>query len=704
MDQITTVEVIEKPITYPVPPMEALPPEPEEKLFLNRELSWIEFNRRVLEEAMDETQPLLERLKFLAIFSTNLDEFFMVRVSGLQEQLEADPLTLSPDGLSPMTQLRLISENLRPLLQQQHECLHQDVLPKLEQHGVRIVPYAEISEAQREKLRQMFTERIFPVLTPLSFDPGHPFPYISNISLNLGTLVLPEQSDDEEDTKFARIKVPPNVPRLIRLDDEEFHFVLLEEVIAAHIGTLFPGMRILECRPFRITRDADIEIEEDEAGDLLKSVEQQLRQRRFGFGVRLEVATGMSEQMLRLLKKALDLIDQDVYWCDGILNIPDLIALYKLDLPKLKDKPFTPATPAALRASESIFDAIRHQDILLHHPYDSFAPVVEFLRTAAKDPHVLAIKQTLYRVGQDSPIVQALIEAAEYGKQVAVLVELKARFDEENNIQWARRLERAGVHVVYGWLGLKTHCKATLVVRQESSVLRRYVHLSTGNYNPVTARIYTDLGLFTCDPDFGADASELFNSLTGYSRQDNYRKLLVAPINLRERFIDLIRREIAHHKAGRKAGIIAKFNSLTDKDIIEELYAASRAGVPIDLIVRGVCCLRPGLKGHSATIRVGSIVGRFLEHSRAYCFINGGEEEIYLGSADWMSRNLDRRVESVFPIEDERIRERVRREVLDIPLADHVKMRWLQSDGTYVRATRTDDGALNSQEYLLSLT
>jgi polyphosphate kinase len=498
--------------------------------------------------------------------------------------------------------------------------------------------------------------------------------------------------------------LPPNVPRLIRLEEEPFHFVLLEEVIAAQIETLFPGMRVLECQPFRITRDADIEIEEDEAGDLLKSVEQQLRQRRFGFGVRLEVAAGMSEQMVALLKKSLELIEQDVYAVDGMLNIPDLMALYKLDLPKLKDKPFTPVTPVALKTSESIFDAIRHQDILLHHPYDSFAPVAEFVRTAATDPHVLAIKQTLYRVSQDSPIVQALIEAAERGKQVAVLVELKARFDEENNIQWARRLEQAGVHVVYGLVGLKTHSKVALVVRQENNVLRRYVHLSTGNYNPITARIYTDLGLFTCDPDFGADASDLFNFLTGYSRQSNYRKLLVAPINLRDRFIELIRREAAHYEAGRPAGITAKFNSLTDTSLIEELYAAARVGVPIDLLVRGICCLRPGLEGQSETIRVGSIVGRFLEHSRAYRFLNGGEEEIYIGSADWMSRNLDRRVEVIFPLRDERIRDRVRREVLEVPLADHVKMRWLQAGGNYLRPATREDGALNSQEYLLNLT
>lgn len=671
-------------------------------LLFNRELSWIEFNRRVLAEALDTSQPLLERLKFLAIFSTNLDEFFMVRVSGLQEQLEADPATLSPDGLKPGQQLRLISDQLRPLVAQQLACLNAEILPLLEMHDVRIVPYSELGLAQRETLRTIFEERIFPVLTPLSFDPGHPFPYISNISLNLGTFVVPAQPDEDEDIKFARIKLPPNVPRLIRLGDSH-HFALLEEVVAAHIEKLFPGMRVLECQPFRITRDADIEIEEDEAGDLLRSIEQQIRQRRFGFGVRLEVASGMSERMVKLLQKSLDLVEQDVYSIDGLLNLPDLMTIYKLDLPGLKDKSFTPATPVALRASDSIFEAIKAQDILLHTPYDSFAPVVEFLRAAARDPKVVAIKQTLYRVGVDSPIVEALIEAAENGKQVSVLVELKARFDEENNIQWARRLEKVGVHVVYGLLGLKTHAKIALVIRQEGEVLRRYVHLATGNYNPVTARIYTDIGLFTAHPDFGADASELFNFLTGYSRQSEFRKLLVAPVNLRNKFTEMIRREITNHQKGKPSGITAKFNSLTDTAIIDELYAASRAGVPIDLIVRGVCCLRPGLSGQSETIRVGSIVGRFLEHSRAYRFVNGGEEEIYLGSADWMSRNLDRRVEVIFPVQDERLRERVRREALEVPLADHVKMRWLQKDGSYLRPVSRDDGALNSQEYLLSL-
>ncbi len=674
-----------------------------ENPLLNRELSWIEFNSRVLDEALDPSQPLLERLKFLSIFSTNLDEFFMVRVSGLQEQNEANPAMSSPDGLSPLAQLRLISERLRPLLEVQMRCLLKQVLPGLEEYGVRIIPYGKLNREQREQLRDFFYERVFPVLTPLSVDPSHPFPYISNISMNLGTLVVPEKpEDDEKEPRFARVKLPPNVPRLIQVKGEGHCFVVLEEVMAAHIESLFPGMRIVECQPFRITRDADIEIEEDEAGDLLKTVEQQVRNRRFGFGVRLEVAAGMSQHMVRLLRNSLEIENQDVYTIDGPLNIPDLMTLYRLELPQLKDSPFAPATPAILRSGETIFDAIRHQDILLHHPYESLAPVVEFLRQAARDPSVLAIKQTLYRVGKDSPIVEALIEAAENGKQVAVLVELKARFDEENNILWARRLEKAGVHVIYGLVGLKTHSKMTLVVREEAeSQLRRYVHLGTGNYNPVTARIYTDLGLFTADEDLGRDVSELFNYLTGYSKQIRYRKLLVAPVNLRESITEMIRREIEHHRAGRPAGIVAKFNSVTDAGMIEELYAASREGVPIDLIVRGICCLRPGWPGRSETIRVGSIVGRFLEHSRIYRFINGGKEEIYLGSADLMNRNLDRRVEVLFPIEDERIKERIVREILGPALDDNVKMRWLQMDGTYLRPRSADEKPFNLQEYLL---
>ena len=699
-----------------------------EYTYFNRELSWIEFNSRVLEEALDPTQPLMERLKFLSIFSTNLDEFFMVRISGLQEQLEANPELHSPDGLTPAVQLRMISERLHNLTNLQMICLEKQILPGLRRCGIRIIPLAELSEQQREVLQKLFNEWIFPVLTPLSVDISHPFPYISNISLNLGIQVIPENPLPDDELRFARVKLPPNVPRLIRVEGEDFGFVLLEEVIGANTDKLFPGMKIMECQPFRITRDADIEIEQDEAGDLLKTVERQLRQRRFGFGVRLEVAAGMSQRMVRLLRDSLDLGDGDVYTIDGLLNIPDLLPLTRLELPKfpertdftemadrsefperseltelpiLKDPQFNPVIPAAFQRDEGIFESIRQQDLLLHHPYDSFAPVVEFLRAAARDPNVLAIKQTLYRVGKDSPIVEALIEAAENGKQVAVLVELKARFDEENNIQWAKRLEKAGVHVVYGLVGLKTHAKIALVVRQEKSSLRRYVHLGTGNYSPVTSRIYTDFGLFTADPDLGADASDLFNYLTGYSRKNRYRKLFVSPVSLRKAMTEMIRREIIHHQAGRPAGISAKFNSLTDTGMIDELYRASSEGVPIDLVVRGICCLRPGIPGRSETIRVGSIVGRFLEHSRVYRFVNGGDEEVYLGSADLMTRNLDRRVEIIFPIESTSLRERIVREAIVLPLQDNVKMRWLQSDGSYARLRESDEKPFDVQHYLL---
>jgi polyphosphate kinase len=672
-----------------------------ESRFLNRELSWIEFNSRVLEEALDATLPLLERLKFLSIFSTNLDEFFMIRVSGLQEQFEANPESISPDGLTPAAQLQRISERLRPQLQKQTQCLLDEILPGLEQRGVRILRYSQLDTPQRATLKNYFEERVFPVLTPLSVDPSHPFPYISNISLNLGVLLVPDIEDAEVEPRFARVKVPPNVPRVVPTGSD-FTFVLLEDLISAHIGYLFPERRVVECQPFRITRDADIEIEEDEADDLLRSVEQQLRQRRFGFGVRLEVAEGMSPRMVDLLRGSLELYPQDIYSVAGPLNIPDLMALYKLDLPELKEKPFEPAMPPVLRPqTESILDVIRHQDILLHHPYDSFSPVLEFVRAAARDPNVLAIKQTLYRVGPNSPIVQALLEAAERGKQVAVLVELKARFDEENNIQWARRLEQAGAHVTYGVIGLKTHAKVALVVRQEGNTLRRYVHLGTGNYNPVTARVYTDFGLMTADPDFGADCSELFNFLTGYSGQDRYRKLLVAPVNLRSRLVDLIRREVEHIRAGRPARIIAKMNQLTDTDLIDELYAASKEGVPIDLLIRGTCCIRPGVKGQSETIRAGSVVGRFLEHSRVYAFENGGDDELYIGSADIMHRNLDMRIEVVFPIQNQAMKKRIRQEALELSLMDNVKMRWLQPDGSYMRAARNGQPVVDSQLRLI---
>jgi polyphosphate kinase len=672
----------------------------EQNLF-NRELSWIEFNSRVLEEGLDKSLPLLDRLKFLSIFSTNLDEFFMVRVAGLQEQLETNPTSLSPDGLTPSIQLKRISERLRPLVKLQTDCLLHEILPGLQEVGVQVVEHNTVTLEERQVLERFYVERVFPILTPLAVDPGHPFPYISNISLNLGILLRPCNGISEDESRFARVKIPANVPRLIRIN-ETLKFVFLEDLVSVHIASLFPKCSILECQPFRITRDADIEIEEDEAEDLLKSVQQTLRQRRFGFGVRLEVSSAMSAPMVELLRQSLQLDEQDVYSIDGPLNIPDLMAFYKLDLPVAKERPFEPLTPPQFQDAESIFDVIRHQDVLLHHPYESFVPILELFRSAAKDPNVLAIKATLYRVGAASPIVNALIEAAENGKQVAVLVELKARFDEENNILWARRLEQVGAHVIYGIVGLKTHAKMTLVIRQEGSILRRYVHLGTGNYNPVTARIYTDLCLFTAHPDFGADASELFNYLTGFSGQTKYRKLLVAPLALREDLTALIRREIAHRNAGRPASIFAKCNSLTDTALIEELYAASAAGVPITLIIRGVCSLRPGVPGLSENIRVASIVGRFLEHSRVYVFSNAGSEAMYVGSADLMHRNLNRRVEVLFPIEDLQLRARIHSEILENAVADNTKIRWLQADGSYARPSANGALPRNLHEELMA--
>lgn len=675
----------------------------DSKMMFNRELSWIEFNRRVLEEALDPSQPLLERLKFLAIFATNLDEFYMIRVSGLMQQIDADVTVLSPDGLSPAQQLRSITDKLRPMIEQHTACLVDEILPSLDEHGIRIIPFGRLTTHQKAELKDYFTSFIFPVLTPLAVDPSHPFPYISNLSLNLAMIVVPEGAKSNAEARFARVKVPPVVPRLLRVGGDGYNYVLLEEAIAANIQTLFPGMRVTSIHPFRVTRDADIEIEKDEAGDLLKTVEQQLRRRRFGSSVRLEVNTDMPVDMVKYIMDALGLDIDDVYTINGPINCADLMQLTKLDFPMLKDQPFTPEVAPNLKSGESIFDVMRKHDIILHHPFDSFAPVVDFIREAARDPHVLAIKQTLYRTSGDSPIVEALMDASERGKQVAVLVELKARFDEENNIVWARKMERVGVHVVYGVLGLKTHCKLALVVRQESEGLRRYVHLGTGNYNPSTARLYTDIGMLTANSDIGADVSELFNFLTGYSRQTVYRKLHVAPVTLRDKITGLIRREIDHCKAGREGRIIAKINSLTDVKVVRELYEASQAGVKIDLLVRGVCCLRPGLPGISDNIRVRSLVGRFLEHSRIYWYLNGGKDELYLGSADWMTRNLDRRVETVFPVERAAAKRKVR-ELLDLYMLDNVKSRELNPDGSYSRVRPSEgDRVISTQELLLAI-
>jgi polyphosphate kinase len=670
------------------PPVAAEPADrPDLKpLLLNRELSWIEFNRRVLEEALDPVHPLLERLKFLSIFSTNLDEFFMIRVSGLIQQVDAGVSALSQDGLSAAAQLKAVSETLRPLVARQMTCLLEEIFPALAGHGIQVVPYAELAEGERAGLEAAFEQRIFPVLTPLAVDPSHPFPYISNLSLSLAVeLSVWNEKEELEETRFARVKVPPVVPRLLPLAPGERRYVLLEEVIAAHIDRLFPEVKVRACHPFRVTRDADIEIEEDEARDLLREIEHQLRRRRFGSAVRLEIGAGMPPEMRRFLTQALELEEIDVYPVAGPLALQDFMALYQLDLPPLKDSPFRAGVPAVLDSDESIFDILRRQDVLLHHPYESFGPVVDFVGAAAADPQVLAIKQTLYRTSGDSPVVNALIQASERGKQVAVLVELKARFDEEKNIVWARKMEEAGVHVVYGLVGLKTHCKIALVVRQEAGGLKRYVHLGTGNYNPTTARVYTDYGLLTADPDFGADATDLFNYLTGLSRQKHYRKLIVSPLGLRRWILAMVRREMDHAAAGRPARIVAKMNALTDPPVIHALAVASRHGVPADLLVRGICCLRPGVPGLTEGISVSSVVGRFLEHSRVFYFENGGEPEVYLSSADWMERNLDSRVELCFPVTDPRLKARLTNELLQVMRQDACRARDLGPDGVYRR-------------------
>ncbi|MDQ6787502.1 MAG: polyphosphate kinase 1 [Acidobacteriota bacterium] len=684
------VEAKEKP--------EAVPSVKDSRFLSNRELSWLEFNRRVLEEALNDQTPLLERLKFLSIFSTNLDEFFMIRVAGLKEQVAEDTGAVSRDGMTPLEQLQEIRRRLLPMLLQQINCLQQDVLPRLAEEGIKIYAQRDLSKAARKKLNDYFLKNIFPVLTPQAVDESHPFPYVSNLSLNVGLAVSPDKHIKHGKLdhlynrhRFVRIKLPPNLPRLIPFNEKETHFALLGEVVGANVNHLFPNMVAHKTHLFRLTRDADIELREDESDDLLRSIEREIHQRqRFTFPVRLEISHAMPDDMAQFLTKSISyvtgtigLTEADVYRTDGFMNIPDLMSLYALNRPDLKDRPIEYSIPKPLRQQENIFEILKKQDILLHHPYTAFSTVTDFVDAAAEDESVVAIKICLYRTGKDSPIVQSLIKANENGKQVAALVELKARFDEENNIEWARRLEDEGIHVIYGMRGLKTHSKVTLVVRRENDELRRYVHLATGNYNPTTSRIYTDLGLLTSDAEIGADASDLFNFLTGYSYQTDFRTLLVAPINLRERMLEFIEREIKHKKHGEDARIVVKINSLTDDKIVRALYRASQAGVSIDLIVRGICVLRPGIKGISENIRVRSITGRFLEHSRIFYFANGGDEQVFIGSADWMHRNLDRRVEAAVPIKDKNLIKYIRDKVLDAYLKDNVNARILNSEGGY---------------------
>lgn len=658
-------------------------------VYINRELSLLEFNQRVLAEAQDENNPLLEQAKFLAIYSSNMDEFFMVRVAGLMQQVAADITDVPADGMTPKEQLAAIRKRVRANLKVAHRC-YRNIRSKLADTGIFIHAYTKLAKTQQQGINEYFKNEIFPVLTPLAFDPGRPFPHISSLSLNLAVLVRNPESGAEY---FARIKVPNALPRLVpvkRLRGDTprtYHFIWLEDLIANNLSDLFPGHEIVEYHQFRITRNADMEIEGNEADDLLEAIEATVRRRRFGFVVRFTVAADMPKHIRELLAKNLNVGPEDIYESKGPLGLSGLMSLTKIDRPDLKDHPYTPIIPSRLRQLESrpeIFGVIREGDILLHHPYDSFVPVIDFLRAAARDPKVVAIKQTLYRAGSNSPVVDALLEATEYGKQVSALVELKARFDEESNIGWAKTLERVGVHVVYGFMSLKTHTKICLVIRRESGGVRRYVHLSTGNYNAVTANIYTDLGFFTCKPEFGADASDLFNALTGYSNKEDYQKFLVAPFNLRKRFAALIDREINWANKGVPARLIFKTNSLIDPSFIRQLYRASMAGVKIDLLARGICGLRPGIPNLSENIRVTSIVGRFLEHSRIYYFHNGGNPDIYLGSADLMPRNLDRRIETLFPIEDPTLKQELI-DILDIHLADNVNARLLQADGSYVQ-------------------
>jgi polyphosphate kinase len=684
-------------------------------LYINRELSQLEFFQRVLDEARDESNPLLERVKFLAIVGSNLDEFFMVRVAALKQQIAAGVVDVSPDGLTAAEQLAAVRRAATRLMVGARDCLLAELLPRLNDAGIHVLDYAELSSRQQAIVSKYFDEVVFPVLTPLAFDPGRPFPYISNLSLNLAVIIR----DLAGNERFARVKVPGTLPHLVPLKrssgavrpdgtvPHHHYFVWLEQVIAAHLDALFPGMQIVAAHPFRVIRDADLLLQELEIYDLLETMEESVRQRRFGSVVRVTVNEAMPADIRELLIENLEVDRNDVYPVSGPLGLSSLMSLYNIDRHDLKDPPFLPGVPAALSdqlVDDNLFAAIRREDILLHHPYDSFKPVVEFLQAAAHDPDVLAIKQTLYRVGRNSPVVEALLEAVENGKQVAVLVELKARFDEQSNIGWAKRLEAEGVHVVYGLLGLKTHSKIALVVRREGEGIRRYVHMATGNYNLVTAQLYTDLGLFTCDDDVGADATDLFNYLTGYSAKTDYRKLLVAPINMRQRLTALIEREIAHQKAGRGGHIILKLNALVDRDVIRALYQASQASVRVDLLVRGMCCLRPGLPGVSDNIRVASLVGRFLEHSRIFYFANGGQEEAYLGSADLMARNLDRRVEILFPIENARHIRYLRDDVLGTYLADNFKARILRPEGKYVRMVpQPGEALIDSQAALLAM-
>jgi polyphosphate kinase len=673
--------------------------------YLSRELTWLEFNDRVLHEAMDERTPLLERLKFMGIFSSNLDEFFMVRIAAIKEQIEAKVSQLTPDGRTPSEQLAVASDRVQELVTKQHHHFETVLRPAMLEQGIYLLDYYDLNQEQCNYLQTYFEEQIFPVLTPLAVDPGHPFPYISNLSLNLAVVIKHPDTGEE---LFARVKVPKVLPRFIVLPtnlqvidstnplqsyperSQIWTGITLEQLIAHNLESLFPGMNIQDCYTFRVTRNADISVADDDADDLLLAIEHGLRKRRKGGSVvRVEVDSTMPKQIRRMLKEELEVTVSDIYEVSGMLGLGDLMSFLSLPVSELKDPPWNAIIPAALRrlkATEdggNFFNLIAKQDFLVHHPYQSFSDTVErFINCAANDSKVLAIKMTLYRTTGDSHILKSLIKAAENGKQVSVLIELKARFDEQNNINLARKLEKAGIHVVYGLAGLKTHTKVVLVVRREDDKIRRYVHIGTGNYNAKTSNLYTDVGLFSCRPELGADLTDLFNYLTGYSLQRSYRKLIVSPVNSRESFDRLIQQEIDHCKAGKTGRIVAKMNALVDPNTIANLYRASQAGVSIDLIIRGMCCLRPGVSGVSENIRVISIIGRFLEHSRVYYFHNQGDTKIFIGSADWMTRNLDRRVEVITPIEDLEISKDLQ-EILGIMLADNRQAWDMEPNGNY---------------------
>lgn len=668
--------------------------------YVNRELSWLDFDYRILEEARDKSLPLFERLKFLSITASNLDEFFMVRVASLKDMVNAGYTKADLSGMKPSEQLEKIGEKTHRLVEMQYSTYNRSLIPALKANGLRVIfRHEDLTEEEGRLVDEYFKENVYPVLTPMAVDSSRPFPLVHNKSLNLAALLKKKDGDEEDDLDFALVRVPNVLPRLVEVSTGEDRVViLLEEVIERNIQSLFLNYDIITAHPFRIMRNADFTIDEEDAEDLLKEIQKQLKKRQWGEAIRLEIEENADKRVLKRLKKELDIHGSDIYEISGPLDLTFLMKMYGLDgFDALKAPKYTPQPNPAFLNDDDIFTNIRKGDILLSHPYESFDPVVDFVKTAAKDPKVLAIKQTLYRVSGNSPIIAALAEAADNGKQVSVLVELKARFDEENNINWAKMLEKAGCHVIYGLVGLKTHSKITLVVRREEDGIRRYVHLGTGNYNDSTAKLYTDCGLLTCNPQIGEDATAVFNMLSGYSEPLKWNQLVVAPIWLRKRFMRMIQRETNYAREGRPARIIAKVNSLCDKEIIAALYEASCAGVKIDLIIRGICCLRAGVPNLSENISVRSIVGNFLEHSRIFYFENDGAPEIYMGSADWMPRNLDRRVEIMFPILNEKLKEKAMH-ILNVQLSDNLKAHVLGPDGTYSKIDRRGKAAIGAQD------